>query len=155
MDERSKAEDAGDGVRGEVEGRPGTAAAEATDWRRVWDGLGDALGGKWAFHVLRALDEGDAGFNELRRRVSDVTAKTLSARLRELRCRGFVTRSVEATAPPSTRYALTDPGREFVHALRGLERAAEPVDCDCCPEEEECRVVTVDADRTVAAMQER
>jgi DNA-binding HxlR family transcriptional regulator len=127
----------------------------ASDWREVWDGLGDALGGKWAFHVLRALDEGPAGFNELRRRVGDVTAKTLSTRLHELRCRGFVERSVVATAPPATRYALTDAGREFVSALRALEREAEHVDCDCCPGEEDCRVVTVDAERTAAAMEER
>ncbi|MFC4356738.1 winged helix-turn-helix transcriptional regulator [Halobium salinum] len=131
---------------------PDGAPDDATDWHRVWDGLGDALGGKWAFHVLRALDEGDAGFNELRRRVGGITAKTLSARLRELRCRGFVTRSVEATAPPSTSYALTDPGREFVGALRGLERAAASVncDCDCCADESACRVVTVDAGRPAA-----
>jgi len=59
------------------------------DWRETWHGLHDVLGGKWAFHVLRALDEEPQGFNALGDALG-VRPKTLSARLSELRCRGFV-----------------------------------------------------------------
>jgi DNA-binding HxlR family transcriptional regulator len=117
----------------------------ADDWQRVWHSLHDTLGHKWAFHVLRLLAERDAGFNEMKRELDGVTAKTLSARLRELRCRGFVARHVEATTPPSTRYALTDAGRRFVATLRELETQVGVVDCDECGADE-CAVVAGDAE---------
>lgn len=125
-----------------------TAGADSDDWQRVWHTLHGTLGNKWAFHVLRLLSEHDAGFNEMKRELDGVTAKTLSQRLRELRCGGFVERHVEATTPPSTRYTLTDAGREFVATLRELESLVGVVDCDAC-EEDECAVVTT-GERTPA-----
>jgi DNA-binding HxlR family transcriptional regulator len=98
------------------------------DWHETWHGLYDLLGGKWAFHVLRALSEAPRGFAELERELG-VRPKTLSARLTELRCRGFITREVHPTAPPTTTYRLTDSGRAFVAHLRGLERLVEPCGC--------------------------
>lgn len=106
------------------------------DWRRTWHGLYDLLGGKWAFHVLRALADEERGFNDLRRDLG-TTAKVLTERLRELECRGFLVREVHATSPPTTTYRLTDAGREFAAALRDLERQVEVVDCDGGP----CAVV--------------
>lgn len=100
-------------------------------WQRTWHHLRDALGGKWAFHVLRALWERDHGFNELKRRLRGVTAKTLSRRLSELECAGLVDRRVEATSPPASRYSLTDDGREFVALLRRMEELVDVVDCAC------------------------
>lgn len=117
--------------------------ADAVDWQRVWHNLHRALGNKWAFHVLRLLSERDAGFNEMKRELGSVTAKTLSQRLRELRCRGFVERHVEATTPPSTRYTLTDAGRRFVATLRELESMVGVVDCGGCGADE-CAVVATD-----------
>ena len=98
------------------------------DWHERWDGLYELLGSKWAFHVLRALDEEPRGFNALSRDLG-VRSKTLSARLSELRCRGFVSREVHPTTPPTTTYGLTGKGETFASHLRAMEELVEPCDC--------------------------
>lgn len=117
-------------------GRAGGRMQEASgaDWQRTWHAVRDVLGSKWAFHVVRALIGGDAGFNELQRRLDGVTAKVLSERLRELRCLGFVTREVHATSPPTTTYSLTEPGEELASILGDVESLVDVVECpdgDC------------------------
>ncbi|KTG10018.1 HxlR family transcriptional regulator [Haloprofundus marisrubri] len=128
------------------------ADTDADDWQALWHHLHEALGGKWALHVLRLLSERDAGFNEIRRELGGVTAKTLSTRLDELRCRGFVSRTVVATSPPRTRYALTPAGERFVSVLREVEPLVSVVDCDCNGVEN-CDVLTVDADATATCVE--
>jgi DNA-binding HxlR family transcriptional regulator len=98
------------------------------DWRETWHGLHEVLGGKWAFHVLRALSEEPRGFNALSRDLG-VRSKTLSKRLTELRCRGFLDREVHPTTPPTTTYRLTPKGEAFVSHLRAMEQLVEPCDC--------------------------
>ena len=120
-------------------------------WRELWDGLNRALGRKWGVHVLRLLATEPMGFNALRRALDGPTAKTLSERLTELRCVGLVERHVEATSPPSTRYELTPAGERFVAVLGELETEVEVVDCGC---EDDCEMITVDAERTAAALAE-
>jgi DNA-binding HxlR family transcriptional regulator len=46
-----------------------------------------------------------------------ISAKVLSARLRELQKNGVVTRSVILTTPPSVEYALTGLGQELMPAI--------------------------------------
>lgn len=116
-------------------------------WRELWHGLNDTLGRKWGVHVLRLLADEPRGFNALRRALDGPTAKTLSARLSELRCVGLVERHVEATSPPSTRYDLTPAGERFAAVLRGLEREVELVECGC---DDCCEMVTADPDHTAA-----
>ena len=125
--------------------------------RRTWRHLEATLGSKWTLRVLRRLATGDARFNELRRDVGGVTAKTLSARLDDLRCAGLVARTVHATSPPATSYALTDPGREFAAVLERLEPLVSVVDCGSTADDEcgeRCDVVTVDAATTRTACAE-
>lgn len=123
------------------------------DESETWSGLHDALSGKWSFDVLRRLDEGDAGFNELKRSLGGATAKTLSARLRELRCLGVVHREVTAASPPSTTYSLTPRGRRFVASLREMASMVESVPCEPC-EDPNCSVPSVDEAATLAALEE-
>lgn len=122
------------------------------EWQRTWHRLGETLGRKWSVHVLRLLAEGDAGFNEARRALDGITAKTLSARLTELRRRGFVERRVLPTSPPSTAYSLTPAGERFVALLRSMEEAVDVVPCEGCAED--CEVATVDPARTGEALRE-
>ncbi|SFL08511.1 transcriptional regulator, HxlR family [Halogranum rubrum] len=128
-----------------------SAESEAvdTDWQQLWHRLHESLGRKWTFHVLRLLSERDVGFNEMKRELDGITAKTLSRRLRELRCRGFVERHVEAT-PPSTRYSLTEQGHTFVGALRELESLVTVVGCDDS-RRDACAVVTRERPTTAVA----
>lgn len=104
------------------------------DWRRTWHAVRDVLGSKWAVHVVRALAESDSGFNDLKRELGGVTAKTLSERLRELRCLGFVSKEVHATSPPTTTYRLTDHGEVLAGVMGDVESLVSVVECpdgDC------------------------
>ena len=107
----------------------------ADNWQRTWHAVHDVLGSKWAFHVVRALADHEQGFNDLKRELDGITAKTLSERLRELRCLGFVEKEIHDTSPPTTTYRLTEHGGERLAAVLGdIESLVDVVECpggDC------------------------
>jgi DNA-binding HxlR family transcriptional regulator len=70
----------------------------------------DLLQEKWVLHIVRALLDGPRGFNELSRAVGGVNTTTLAVRLERLEREGVVSKTVESTMPPRTRYELTDGG---------------------------------------------
>ena len=75
------------------------------------------LMGPWTTYILYTLGEhGPQRFGELKRRVTGVSAKMLTERLRSLEQAGLVTRHYEATIPPKVTYALAARG----HELRGV-----------------------------------
>lgn len=82
------------------------------------------LAGAWAPHVVWYLSQQPRRFNELRKDIPEISARILSARLRELQDRGVITRTPVQTSPPSAEYALTPLGRELLPALTALVRVA-------------------------------
>ena len=86
----------------------------------VYDSI-DLLQEKWVLHIIRALLGAPHGFNELARAVGGVNTTTLAARLDRLEREGIVSKTVESTMPPRTRYALTDAGV----ALQGVIEAID------------------------------
>jgi DNA-binding HxlR family transcriptional regulator len=78
------------------------------------------LRGAWAPNVIWYLSEQPRRFGELRVDIPRVSARVLSARLRELQSRGVVNRRVVPSSPPSVEYELTDLGRELVPAIRAI-----------------------------------
>ena len=78
------------------------------------------LGGVWTPELIWNLSEGSRRFSELRRAMPAISAKVLSARLKDLEGRGVLSRSVLPTAPPSVEYALTDLGAELIPAIRAI-----------------------------------
>ena len=62
------------------------------------------LRGAWAPNVLWYLSAGARRFGELRHDIPRVSARVLTARLRELEAKGMVTRHVVASSPPSVEY---------------------------------------------------
>jgi len=78
------------------------------------------LGGAWTPNVIWYLSEAPRRFSELRSDIPPISAKVLSARLRELEEKGVVTRTVMPTSPPSTEYALTPLGRELLPAIEAI-----------------------------------
>lgn len=78
------------------------------------------LRGAWAPNVIWCLSEQPRRFGELRVDIPRISARVLSARLRELEEKGVVVRSVAPTSPPSVEYALTDLGRELVPAIASI-----------------------------------
>ncbi|TFF12629.1 winged helix-turn-helix transcriptional regulator [Cellulosimicrobium funkei] len=74
----------------------------------------------WSVHVLEALCDGPARFNELRRAIPAVTQKSLVTTLRRLERHGIVDRRVVRTRPVAVEYRITPLGktlREPVDAL--------------------------------------
>jgi len=78
------------------------------------------IGGAWTPNIIWYLSAEPRRFGELRTDIPPVSAKVLSARLRELETKGVVTRNVMPTSPPSVEYALTPLGRELVPAINAI-----------------------------------
>lgn len=83
----------------------------------------------WSFQVLEELCERPCRFNELRRAIPAVTAKSLTATLRRLERNGVVERRVVQTRPVAVEYRITPLGktlREPVDALLAWARTHLP-----------------------------
>lgn len=78
------------------------------------------LGGAWTPTILWQLIGGPRRFSELRIDIPDVTAKVLSARLKELEAMGLIDRKALRTSPPSVEYELTALGHELVPAIQAI-----------------------------------
>ena len=78
------------------------------------------LAGAWTPHIIWHLRGGRRRFSELRIDIPPISAKVLSARLRELQERGVITRQVIDTSPPSVEYGLTNLGERLVPALESI-----------------------------------
>jgi DNA-binding HxlR family transcriptional regulator len=98
-------------------------------------GDGDALGGvdgwetdmirsifgKWSPGLLTSLERSQSiGFEELRRTMPGLSARTLSLKLRALEEHDIVQRVVMDARPPRVRYALTDHGRTIAWLARPM-----------------------------------
>lgn len=73
--------------------------------------IADALyviGGKWKLRIIVALKEGNKRFNELQRTIEGISARVLSAELKDLEMNGFVRRTVYAETPVIVEYEATD-----------------------------------------------
>ena len=80
------------------------------------------LRGAWAPNVIWHLSGEPRRFGELRHDIPRISARVLSARLREMESRGLVTRRALDTSPPSIEYALTEHGREMLPAIETLAK---------------------------------
>jgi len=86
--------------------RPSEAQCKAT-LNSVADAL-YVIGGKWKLRIIIALKEGSKRFNEMQRVIDGISAKVLSAELKDLELNGFVRRNVFTGSPVVVEYELTD-----------------------------------------------
>lgn len=68
------------------------------------------IGNKWKVLILRDLLEGVRRFGELKKSVTGISQKVLTANLREMEAQGLLTRTVYPEVPPRVEYALTETG---------------------------------------------
>ena len=80
----------------------------------------EQIAGKWKGLIIYHLMEETLRFNELARRVGNVTQRSLTKQLRELEADGIVHRKVFAVVPPRVEYSLTDKGRRLRSAIDAL-----------------------------------
>ena len=85
------------------------------------EGVLSLIDGKWKGVILYHLMEGTLRFNEIRRKLPNVTQRMLTLQLRELEAHGLVTRTVFAQVPPRVDYALSDRGRSLEPILVALK----------------------------------
>src|SRR5215216_874346 len=79
-----------------------------------------AIGGKWKLRIIVALMEGNRRFNELQRVIDGISAKMLSAELKDLELNGFVKRTVFTGTPVVVEYELTDYSDTLEDVLKAL-----------------------------------
>ena len=75
------------------------------------------IGGKWKGVILYHLLSGKKRFNELRRKLPNITQRMLTLQLRELESDGIVKRTVYAEVPPRVEYELTDLGKSMENII--------------------------------------
>lgn len=74
----------------------------------------DVVFSRWTTPILWALNEyGRQRFVELSRRITTITPKVLTQRLRQLERDGLVVRSYYAEVPPRVEYEISDLGRSL------------------------------------------
>jgi len=83
--------------------------------------------GAWAPNVIWYLSGGPRRFGELRSDIPMISAKILSARLKELELRGIIRRQVMPTSPPSAEYSLTELGRELLPAIEAIAAVGKKI----------------------------
>ena len=93
----------------------------------------DLLRGAWAPNVIWYLRGGARRFGELRHDIPRISARVLSARLRELEARGLIVRRLLDTSPPSAEYELTELGHELLPALDAIAKVGTRLKHDVEP----------------------
>lgn len=84
----------------------------------------ELLQGKWVLHIVRSLLDGPSGFNALSRSVGGVNTTTLAHRLEHLERLGIISKVIESTMPPKTRYELTEAGYELQAVIDSIDHWA-------------------------------
>ena len=75
---------------------------------------------KWKVLILRDLLPGTRRFGELKRSLSGVSQKVLTAQLRQMEDSGLLTRTVYPEVPPRVEYTLTELGSSLRPVLEAL-----------------------------------
>lgn len=77
------------------------------------------IGGKWKIVILYYLMKETLRYNELRKKMSTVTERTLSLQLKTLVEDGIIKRKVFYSKPPlKVEYSLTDFGKTLIPIIR-------------------------------------
>lgn len=79
------------------------------------------LSGKWKFHILGTLIEGNKlGFMDLLREIKGIGTKMLSKELQDLEINNLISRTVMNTKPITVEYAITDYGKTLSTLINEL-----------------------------------
>jgi len=89
--------------------RAGQDLIDDATCREATAGL-EFVGRRWTGAIMLALGRGATRFGEIEAAVDGLSARLLTARLRELEAHDVVEREVIPTTPVSVRYRLTETG---------------------------------------------
>ncbi|MCI9843231.1 winged helix-turn-helix transcriptional regulator [Flavobacterium pectinovorum] len=81
------------------------------------------LSGKWKFHILGTLIEGNTlGFMDLLREINGIGTKMLSKELQDLEINNLVSRTVMNTKPITVQYSITEYGKTLLPLIDELAK---------------------------------
>jgi len=80
------------------------------------------LGGKWSFLVLAQLQVHPQRFNQLRKKLDDISTKALTDTLRHLEQNEIISRQIFPTVPVTVEYSLTEKGKALRTVLQEMHR---------------------------------
>ena len=84
------------------------------------------FGNKWALLVILVLSENEPiRYNELGRKIPDISSRVLSNTLRILEADGLVNRRFYQEVPPRVEYSLTETGHSLVPIIIKLTEWAQ------------------------------
>ena len=84
------------------------------------------FGNKWALLVILVISENEPiRYNELGRKIPDISSRVLSNTLRILEADGLVNRRFYQEVPPRVEYSLTETGRSLVPIIIKLTEWAQ------------------------------
>jgi DNA-binding HxlR family transcriptional regulator len=83
------------------------------------------LASAWTTQILGLLSQKAFHFSAIKRNISGISAKVLSARLRQLEALGLVERRVIPSSPPTVNYRVTTLGSQVYSVLGQLELVAK------------------------------
>lgn len=84
------------------------------------------FGNKWALLVILILGESESiRYNELGRKIPDISSRVLASTLRTLEADGLVKREFYQEVPPRVEYSLTETGRSLVPIILQLTEWAQ------------------------------
>ena len=84
------------------------------------------FGNKWGLLVILVISENEPiRYNELGRKIPDISSRLLSNTLKTLEADGLVVRTLYQEVPPRVEYSLTDTGRSLVPIILELTRWAQ------------------------------
>ncbi|HDM8297431.1 helix-turn-helix domain-containing protein [Yersinia enterocolitica] len=85
----------------------------------------EQVANKWSIMILTMLCDGPVRFNDLRRRLGDITHKSLTEALRRLERYKLISRRVLCTSPVAVEYEITELGKTLEMPVHALVRWAE------------------------------
>ncbi|MGN1086448.1 MAG: winged helix-turn-helix transcriptional regulator [Porcipelethomonas sp.] len=80
------------------------------------------IGDKWKVLILRDLRNGTKRFGELKKSVTGISQKVLTANLRNMEENGLLTREVFPEVPPRVEYTLTELGHSMEPILDAMDK---------------------------------
>lgn len=80
------------------------------------------IGDKWKVLILRDLRSGTKRFGELKKSVTGISQKVLTANLRNMEENGLLTREVFPEVPPRVEYTLTELGHSMEPILDAMDK---------------------------------
>lgn len=84
------------------------------------------FGNKWALLVLLVISETQPiRYNELGRKIPDISSRVLSATLRNLEADGLISRKLYNEVPARVEYSLTDIGQSLIPIIHNLTEWAQ------------------------------